>query len=112
MITIYGASDDLIEVEGCVNADEINHYGSGPWSAVLRCGDESMKVHAWFTREGQWAVGVSQDGLAPGAEEGNGLPWPITIRQGTDAECCYSAVLLVDAPEGTELILPEGDDDE
>jgi hypothetical protein len=29
MITIYGASDDLVEVEGCEGADEFNVYGDG-----------------------------------------------------------------------------------
>lgn len=99
MITIYGASDDLVEVAGCKGADEFN---SDHWSADLVAPDDSqMSVWCWYTLGGTWAVGISQ------TDEDHPLPeWPVSITQQApmDPEAPgYSALLTIDAPEGTRL---------
>lgn len=100
MITIYGASDDLVEVGGCKGADEFGVPGV-EWSAELIAPDGSqMAVYARYEGNGCWSVGASQvDEDIPFA------PWPVTIRaaQAGADEPHYSAAMDIDAPEGTRL---------
>lgn len=100
MITVYGASDDLVEVAGCANADEFNTRGD--WSAVLIAPDGGrMRVYARYELGGCWSVGVGQ------VDEDHQLPaWPVTITQApamNPDNPGYSALLTIDAPEGTQL---------
>jgi hypothetical protein len=70
MITIYGASDDLVEVggieiDGRVGADEFSAYGSQVrdlnWHGDLVAVDGSaMRVMAWFGPGGTWLLGAGQ----------------------------------------------------
>jgi hypothetical protein len=109
MITIYGASDDLVEVEGCIGADKFGVYGDGKllWRGDLVSPDEGkLRVHAiydgcWHFAVGQadedipippWPVSFTQGGLAPAAPGDEADPYPR-----------YSVVLRIDAPEGTQL---------
>lgn len=99
MITIYGASDDLVEVAGCEGADE---FSSDHWSADLVAPDGAqMSVWCWYTLGGTWAVGIAQ------ADEDHQLPaWPVTIAQApamNPDNPGYSALLAIDAPDGTRL---------
>jgi hypothetical protein len=98
MITFYGASDDLVEVEGCVGADEFNVYSSDKvhWRADLIApdGGERMRVHAIY--DGCWHFALGQvDEAVPFPAWGNGI--------GQRADVAYSVELRVDAPEGTRL---------
>ena len=99
MITIYCYSDDLVEVEGCEGADE---FSADRWTADLVApgGTEQMRVHCWYDDDGCWQVGVGQT-----IEDVQMPPWPITVTQQTrrDGEPGYSALLSIDAPEGTRL---------
>ncbi|OHV42221.1 hypothetical protein BBK14_11410 [Parafrankia soli] len=101
LITFYGASDDLVEVSGCPGADEFNHYGNQPWRGDLIAPDGvAMRVHLAF--DGCWHVGVGQ------TDEGLPLPqWPLSFTSGPDESRqyapSYSAVLVVDAPDGTRM---------
>lgn len=103
-ITIYGASDDLVEVEGCEGADEFYVYGDGRWQGDLAPPGEveQMRVHCWYSDDGCWQVGVGQ------VIEDHQLPaWPVTITQApamNPANPGYSALLSIDAPEGTRLV--------
>lgn len=56
-VTIYGASDDLIEVEGDVpGCDEYN----GENATLLLVGDEgALRVTVRFDEDGNWMVGVA-----------------------------------------------------
>lgn len=104
MITIYGASDDLIEVEGCDGADEFNSYERGPvmWRGDLIAPDgDAMRVHALY--DGCWSVAVGQ------VDEDKPLPdWDIDVFQ----EGHYSTGVKIDAPQGTRLanVWPSEDD--
>lgn len=97
-ITIYGASDDLVEVAGCPNAGEFN---SGDWHGDLCGPDGTMRVYARFEDTGCWSAGVGQ------VDEAYPLPgWPVTITQApamNPDNPGYSALLSIDAPEGTYL---------
>ncbi len=89
MITIYGASDDLIEVEGCQGADEFNEIPSSGHVGHLdfTLGDQRLRVHVIY--DGCWS-------FAPAMveEEDRMPPWPMTFR----FNHCYSAVMTIDAP--------------
>lgn len=97
-IRIYGASDNLIEVEGCEGADEFNTYEHGPvmWGGDLRAPDgEQMRAHVVF--DGCWSVALGQ------VDEDKPLPaWPVTIAQHRSLP--YSVMAVIDAPEGTVLV--------
>jgi hypothetical protein len=100
MITIYGASDDLVEVEGCEGADE---FCTDSWQAdlVLDAANQ-MRVWCWYDIDGCWQVGVGQ------TDESVQFPaWPITITQApamNPANPGYSVLLSIDAPEDTKLV--------
>lgn len=108
MITIYGASDDLVEVDGCEGADE---FPSDDWSGVLVGPDgvQQMRVYCRYESNGCWSVGAVQ------IDEQYQLPeWPVTITQApamNPDNPGYSALLTIDAPEGTRLVT-EADDGE
>jgi hypothetical protein len=109
MITIYGASDDLVEVEGCEGADQFYVLGSAKegevcWRANLvgPGATEQMAVGAIYN--GCWHLVVGQpleDVLFP--------EWPLTITQ---HESGYSVLLSIDAPAGTRLddVWPKAED--
>ena len=103
MITIYGASDDLVEVDGCEGADEFDVGAPGRWQGDLIApgGTEQMRVHCWYDDDGCWQVGVGQ------VLEETRLPaWPVSITQAPGprpAVTGHSAMLSIDAPPGTRL---------
>lgn len=93
-IEAYGASDDLVEIEGCEGADEFNHY-KGVWRADLVAPDDaSIRLHIFY--DGCWHVAVGQ------VDEEHDFPnWPISFRQEAAG---YSTVATIEAPDGTRLI--------
>ena len=115
MITIYGASDDLVEVSGCEGADEFNVYGDDGkvhWRGDFVASDttgEAGRLRVYAIYDGCWHFSVGM------VDEGDHLPpWPFVIRQGKGMtpgaragteryESSYSVVLTVDAPAGTRL---------
>lgn len=100
LITFYGASDDLVEVDGCEGADEFNHYSGAPWRGTLVAPDgAAMVVHLFY--DDCWHVGVGQ------VDEDQPLPsWPLVFASGPGGGSQipkYSTALTVDAPDGTRL---------
>lgn len=100
-IRIYGASDDLIEVEGDGINDEFNSYemGNGP-GALMWCGDLRAPngdiMRAYAVADGCWSIALGQ------ADEDKPFPaWPVTIAQHPDTR--YSTMAEIDAPDGTVL---------
>jgi hypothetical protein len=108
MITIYGASDDLVEVAGCEGADEFN---SDDWCADLVAPDGSqMRVGARYEINGCWSLNVSQT-----SDEHEIPGWPVAVTQQpamNPDNPGYSPLLSIDAPEGTQLVVPSAEDDE
>jgi hypothetical protein len=93
-LRVYGASDDLVELEGAIS-DEYNTPAGGLELVLTAPDGSALVVTALYTKAGgTWAIGV-----AP-AEEGEDLPdWIRTVR--TSPSCGYSAELVLDVPEGT-----------
>jgi hypothetical protein len=103
MITIYGYSDDLVEVEGCEGADEFSPDGHDCWQGDLVGPDptQQLRVHCWFDVDGCWQVCIGQP-----IEDCQMPPWPLTITQRPRHDASqpgYSLQLNIDAPEGTRL---------
>ena len=123
MIRIYGASDDLIEIEGITggNAGD-NHLELNGDRAVLIFGDKTggvcvvMKYHDIrmipdrSEGHGCWSAQIVQ------IDEGIPIPWPVTLKHrhrlnwrrlpdGRDEECdgpvAYSVLVEIDAPADT-----------
>lgn len=93
----YGASDDLVEVEGIPGADEFDAYESelDTINAIFDVGGE-VCVLAIYTGNGVWAFGVAQ------VDDENSLPdWPIRIVQSPDVP--YSVRLEIDVPDGVAV---------
>lgn len=99
MIEIYGASDDLIEVEGCEGADEFGVDAKGRWQADLvgPGGTDQLRIRAEWDpdKSGCWVISLSQtDESVPFPPWGNGIE---------QAPSGYSTLIRIDAPEGTRL---------
>jgi hypothetical protein len=101
-IRFYGASDDLLEIEGAID-DEVSDVGGRIEVMLTGPVFGAMIVRAEYTKDGVWLLGCSQ------ADEDHALPWPVRIEPGTVATCGYSVVLVVDAPDGAELTVKQGE---
>jgi hypothetical protein len=100
-ITIYGASDDLLEVEGAVN-DEFD--ASGPTRVRLTAPDgDSLDVVAEFSRPGDYALDWTIT-----VETARAYPaWPIRFHERPGYE--GDPGVTIDAPAGTTVELIEVD---
>jgi hypothetical protein len=99
MITIYGASDDCVEVAGVEGADEFYVDAKGCWQADLVApgGTDQMRVRAEYDPDGSgcWVISLSQvDESVPFPAWGNGTE---------QAPSGYSTLIRIDAPEGTRM---------
>lgn len=103
-VTIYGASDDLVEIEGSiVGADE--YSSDGHWVGVMEAPDGGTAyVYVDYRDNGTWTVALGQY-----EEEFNLPPWPATPFV-DPARCAYSTALSIEVPDGT-TIRPEIDAD-
>lgn len=94
-LTVYGASDDLIEADGIDGADEYNAVDGGRLEVTGPNG-QRFYIYAVNTPGAVWLVGVTQ------VDEDIPIPnWPMTLRQ--SKACRYSSELVVDCPEGTKV---------
>lgn len=95
-IRIYGASDDLVEVEGATR-EEFSAYGDDRWLGVLASpSGEQLLLTAEYTGRGTWAIGV-----APVDEDIPMPSWPISVGQAMENR--YSAMLTITVPDGVTL---------
>lgn len=90
-LRIYGASDDLVEVEGEFE-EEFTAY-SGWRGLVVAPGGDSLIVHAEYSRDGEdyWTLGVENTGTWPS--------WLIQFGDRTDRE--GDPAIIIDVPAGT-----------
>jgi len=113
VIIIHGASDRVVEVEGCKGADEFTaHKGKATeiaWRGDLIGPDgDQMRIHLFY--DGCWHPGVGQ------VEEDVPLPpWPLRLAQdgglpAAEARAgtarlypAHSVALCIDAPAATRL---------
>ncbi|WIB65421.1 hypothetical protein [Curtobacterium sp. MCBD17_040] len=96
-VLIYGASDDLVEVEGRIpGADEFNVYG--PWSGRFIGSDGgSLIVDVEFGRrdsDADWTIAIRNTGTFPS--------WPIRFTKRPDRDS--DPALIVTVPAGTRFV--------
>lgn len=102
-ITIYGASDDLLEVEGYL-VEEYNMWNIE--KQILVCDEHNEKALLITASFGRWAwqIGVHGTGVY-------GYPdWPIRFTEAPYRE--DDPAVEIDVPEHARLIDLNGDDDE
>ena len=94
-ITIYGASDDLVEVEGAVREEYVL---DDPCSRIRLTGPDggTLDVVLWF--DGKvgtlaWSIGVEAVNAYPS--------WPIRFHERPGYE--GDPAVTIDAPEGTTV---------
>lgn len=118
MLTIYGSSDDLVEIEGHVS-DEVNVYD--PVDIIVGWPEAAQAREAagvavrfeygpsWHSGLGVWAATVVQ--LA----EDVLVPWPVRIEQVTrhnDAGRGYSVRVVIECPDDVPVcVRSDGRDD-
>jgi hypothetical protein len=92
-LTIYGASDDLVEVEGHFREE----YSAIDVPCTLRLvGDEGeIAVTMEYGDNGCWHATVAMP------DEGAPLPWPVSITAAE--ECAYSVSVTVDCGEDVKV---------
>lgn len=96
-LTIYGASDDLIEVDGIEGADEFSKP-KGSWTGLIENPDgNKLAVFVDYRRTGTWTVAFGQ------YDEDSTVPdWPLSFE--VDEELCsYSMKATLEVPEGTTI---------
>lgn len=103
-VVIYGASDDLVEVEGSIEgADEYSAYGE--WVGKLEAPNgTALIVRAEFSPAGsevEWLLSVENTRSHPG--------WAIKFgdRPGREDD----PALIIEVPEGTRLVVAPEDDE-
>lgn len=97
IITITGASDDLVEIEGCKGADEFSYPSEGPWRGDLISPDGGqLRIHVFMSSDDScWHVAFGQ------VDEGIPMPdWPIAWK---NTPKLYAAEAIVTAPDGTRI---------
>ena len=107
-ITFWGASDDLVEIEGDVpGCDEYACYAETLVFQIRGGGCRMNVVCIYGVSGGTWC-------FAPAlVDEGEGFPdWPLQIqacdigRHRTDP---YSMMLVIDVPDDAEVVLLDAD---
>ena len=100
MIKIYGASDDLVEIEGSIHGDEIDCYDK---SVLITIGEpeaspgrdaHGLQIRMRHGSLGSWSAEVGQ------IDDDYAIPWPVFLRV---ADHGYSVMVCVDAPADTPL---------
>lgn len=98
-VKFYGASDDLVEVEGIPGADEFwCDTTCAPFAYATFVVGGKVRVRAIY--DGCWSFAVGQ------VDEDLELPaWPIRITQHADPS--YSVLLEIDVPDDTSVMRVE-----
>ena len=104
-VTIYGASDDLLEVYGDIaGADEYGAYG-GPVMGTLTSPDgDSLIVRAEYCKPGapgEWTLSIENTDTFP--------DWPIKFGERPNRD--GDPALIIEVPEGTVFKFEQEDED-
>ena len=87
-LRIYGASDDLVEIEGWME-EEIGCYDE---PVTLRIGSVLRVTMAYDGHAGTWTAKLEQE------DEGGIIPWPVTVTT-----VKYSICVVIGCPPGTRV---------
>ena len=101
-LTIYGASDDLVEIEGHVSGA----IGCYDRPIMLKVGDNDsgglILTMEYLDATGCWAARVERIG------EGIVIPWPAIVRSGGPGHL-YTVVVDIDCPDDEPVeVLTDG----
>ena len=92
---IYGASDDLVELEGAIHEEYDINYDTGAGMLTLEGAGEFLQIACRYGGHGVWT-------FAPIPREDDVMPeWGIKISFEEPARS-YSQLLTLDVPEGTK----------
>ena len=95
-LTVYGSSDDLVEIAGVEGGDEFNCDGS--WSGVIVAPNGDTALLYVDYRRGTWSSSLAL------YEEGYKLPeWDVKIT-GDGEMNDYSTYTEITVPDGTKII--------
>ncbi len=103
-VKVYGASDDLVEIEGIPVPDEI-----GAWDrevAVRIGGDNGLVVKNRHDGKIGWITSVH---MGPRVDDGDPLLWPVSVEMSPTG---YSLAVIVECPDGTPVEWGGKDSDE
>lgn len=91
-LTVYGASDDLLETEGIDGCDEFNVKPNGSYKGYLeiRGTDCSFDVHCIYV--GSWSFAVA-------AVEGDYDEWPDAVREASRRYEGYTEIIEFKVPD-------------
>jgi hypothetical protein len=96
-IKIYGASDDLIEVEGlCYDGNEYNAKVKGVFAGTLAIRDGANHVSVHCIYAGSWAFAV-----CPQGGDFDELPWDVRYSFGKNTP--YSQTVEIDVPDNCTI---------
>lgn len=98
-ITVYGSSDDLVEIGGVEGADEFSLGIDDSWVGVIEApnGDTAL-LYVDLRQNGCWTSAL---GLY---EEDYSLPnWPMTISVDSARGNAYSTYTTIEVPDGTTI---------
>lgn len=98
-ITIYGASDDLVEVEGSIRREF--DCISGDAELIVASSDGALRVFMRYENNGCWSAAVGQ------IDEGARIPWPVSIVASEKSR--YSAAVVIDCPLDAQVTIIGGD---
>lgn len=98
MLKIYGASDDLVELEGFIR-DEVDCYDK-PVQIKVGTDDSGLIITMRYGVLGAvWSAELSQ------LDEDVPIPWPVTVvTQGRrEDDVGYSVAVCIDCPDDTPV---------
>lgn len=108
-ITIYGASDDLVEIDADGPALGIDELPTDDAVIEIRSqADEAvgLNVRCWYADDGVWAVAVWQHGEKP-------LPWPVALATYDNGRSDpYSVQVTIDCPDDVTATWRDAPDDD
>jgi hypothetical protein len=100
IVAIYGASDDLIEIEGDISK-EIDSNSSTAKKFYVYCKDElQFTFQVKFTNAGYWQVIPQMDDKTWEEDNENYCKyWDITLIFNDKSRCRYSSTLNIDSKD-------------
>lgn len=107
-IRIYGASDDLLEVDDGGDREEYDNYDGGKQLLLsMPDGADILRITSYY--DGGWSFGVA---LVLDIDDNCPMPEDWDIRTRKCADTPYSTELVVDVPADVILTVVGEDEDE